>query len=104
MKSFVTPLAKLKDLMFKGARRQVQGGALAPLDFAFQLFAEHYSCTESDTESPSDSFIQIERLKYDNRRWCSTGRHQTDMLLFRDYPVGLHPPWKNSASVHADLS
>ena len=26
----------------KGARRQVQGGALAsPLDFAFQVFAEH---------------------------------------------------------------
>jgi len=35
------------------------GGALAPpLDFAFQFFAEHNSFTESDTETPSDSFLQ----------------------------------------------
>ena len=45
---------------FKGARRQMQGGALAPLGFCFLVFAEHYPCTESDTETPSDSFLQSE--------------------------------------------
>jgi len=48
------------------SRRQgrMQAGAMwctcATLDFAFQFFAEHYSCTESDTETPSDSFLQSE--------------------------------------------
>jgi len=38
-------------LLSKGARRQVQGGALAPLwILLFSFFAEHYPCTESDTE------------------------------------------------------
>jgi len=44
----------------KGARRQVQGGALAlPWIFLFmQFIAEHYSRIEFDTETPLDSFLQ----------------------------------------------
>ena len=47
----------------KGTRRQAQGGALAPpefLDLPFQFFAEHYSSSESDTDTLSDSFQQSE--------------------------------------------
>src|SRR6218665_2429624 len=47
----------------KGARRQVQGGALAvlhPIGFCFSVFCKKLPCTESDTETPTVSFLQSE--------------------------------------------
>ena len=49
----VTPLHIYGDS--KGARKKVQGGALAPPGFCFSVF-----CTESDTGTPSVSFPQSE--------------------------------------------
>ena len=74
-----TDILKLRDISgpanraTKGARRQVQGSALVPpWILIFSLFAEHYSCTESDTETPSVFFY---RVKYGSGYWCSTSRH-----------------------------
>src|SRR6218665_2284166 len=64
----------------KGARRQVQGGALAPpwiLHFSFlqTTICAHY-CTESDTETPPNSFLQSEIR---HQVWVFQSRHQADL-------------------------
>jgi len=35
----------------------------SPLDFTFKAFSEYYPCPVSDTETPSDSFLQSEILQ-----------------------------------------
>src|SRR6218665_295835 len=60
------PSALLKTILSRRQGRP-QGGArwctCTPLEFAFHDFAEHYPCKVSDTETPSDSFLQSEILQ-----------------------------------------
>src|SRR6218665_4212275 len=84
----------------KGARRQVQGGALAPLEFAFRFLQNpiQYSCTESGTDRQHLFY----RVKYDSRFWCSTSRQKTEMRfnpsLVSEFPTR---SGKNLAAAHA---
>jgi len=78
----------------KGARRQVQGGALAlPRILPLIIFTEHYSCTKCNTETPPRQSLSY-RMKYDNRCWCSTSRKIETRQICPStlrWPLGLHP-------------
>jgi len=57
----------VEDVSLIIAQGRPQAGArwctCTPLDFDIQVFAEHYPCTVSDTETPSISFLQSEILQ-----------------------------------------
>src|SRR6218665_4029440 len=46
-----------------------------PLDFAFQVFAEHYPCTLAQRLTQRHRQTLFRRVRYDSRCWCSTSKH-----------------------------
>src|SRR6218665_3490516 len=77
----------------KGARRRVQSGALAPLDFAFRFCRTLFSIHAQSLAQRRRQYL-FYRVKYDSRFWCSTSRQKTEMSFNPSLVSEFPPPEK----------